>query len=262
MANGSVWEYATTAFRADRKQLAGPSGSNPRAVKVWDTGTGKEMQTLIGHTLPVIAVALSPDGQRLASASWDRGAKDANRPPELFVWDVSSGQRLYALPTNAPIFHLAFSPDGGQCVAAVADGMIWLWPTSSPQQRRMLTGHSMAATCVAFSPDGKRLASVSFDGMGKIWDPAAGKLLISFQGPQSLNTVTFGPDGRRLAGASRDMVKLWDAATGQEILTLRPLTAKRERDFAFLPKVAFSPDGKRIAANFHQGDSILVWDTK
>ena len=50
------------------------------------------------------------------------------------------------------------------------------------------------------------------------------------------------PDGRRLASGSQDYtVKVWDAATGQEILTLK-------KGFVVPVSVAFSPDGQRLAA--------------
>jgi WD40 repeat protein len=55
-------------------------------------------------------------------------------------------------------------------------------------------------------------------------------------------------------------VKLWDAATGRDVFTLRGAAARRPGDFAFLPCVAFSPDGTSIAANNWDG-TINVWDT-
>src|SRR2546427_3907116 len=66
--------------------------------------------------------------------------------------------------------------------------------------------------------------------------------LFTLQHADLVNTVAFSPDGKRLASGSADgIVKLWDAATGQELLTLKGHT-----DIVF--SVAFSPDGKRLAS--------------
>jgi WD40 repeat protein len=65
--------------------------------------------------------------------------------------------------------------------------------------------------------------------------------------------VRFSPDGRRLASASQDAsVRVWDAATGQEMLALREHTHR-------VLALAFSPDGRRLASASWDG-TVRVWD--
>src|SRR5262249_36365960 len=102
-----------------------------------------------------------------------------------------------------------------------------------------------------FSPDGKRLASAGgvYRGRHKwetgeitIWDPATGQRLLHFSGhPEGVTDINFSPDGQRLASASSDGVKIWDANSGKELLSLRMWP--KEKPY----RVAFDPRGTRLA---------------
>jgi WD40 repeat protein len=65
--------------------------------------------------------------------------------------------------------------------------------------------------------------------------------------------VAFSPDSRRIVTGSQDKTaKVWDAATGQELLTLKGHTGG-------VRSVAFSPDGTRIVTGSDDRTAKL-WD--
>ena len=77
------------------------------------------LHTLIGHTADVICAAFSPDGRRLATASFDRTIK---------LWDTATGRDVFTLRGHtAGVVALAFSPDGNRLVSGGIDNTARVW---------------------------------------------------------------------------------------------------------------------------------------
>ena len=255
---------ALARFGPGAERLAGRAREDKTLVKVWDTASGKELVAFRGHTLPVLVVQFSMDGRRLATCAC--AAERAERPHEIKVWDAATGACLASLTGKGLLFQAAFSPDNRLLALGGQDGVVRLteWASARPPVR--LRGHKSHVAAVAFRGDGRMLASAGVeDKVVKIWeldgfDPSAetppkGHTVAA---PLFLCDLAFSPDGRRLAGVSRDVVKMWDVSTRQEVLTLRG-APKRHWDPAFNPRVAFSPDGARLAGT-NWDESISLWD--
>jgi WD40 repeat protein len=116
--------------------------------------------TLTGHIDAVREIAFSPDGARLATASFDGSVK---------VWDASSGRELRTFSGhNASVFGVVFSPDGKTIATASGDKTAKLWDANTGDV--LLTLHAPnGLTGVAFSPDGSQLATAGRDGTNRIY---------------------------------------------------------------------------------------------
>lgn len=163
---------------------------------------------------------------------------------------------------------VTFSVDGTRIATADFDGSVKVWDLNRNQEVLNLPGDHIGY-CAAFSPDGKRLASGGWDLTARVWDAETGRELLTFKGHSSaaakfratsvapiIADIAFSPDGKRIASSDGMRVKVWDAESGQEELTLG--------DTRGIAGVVFSPDGTRIAiggmSHRKSGETARVWD--
>src|SRR5262249_41103828 len=98
---------------------------------------------------------------------------------------------------------------------------------------------------LVFSGDGKLLAGL-IEGRITTWDPWTGAQVQPPFGVGAVENLALSPDGKRAATTYRDgRIKLWDVATGQEVLTLKTVPTPRLGG----PQLVFSPDGEKLAVS-------------
>jgi WD40 repeat protein len=120
---------------------------------------GALLHTLTGHATTVTDVKFSPDGQFLASASWDNTIK---------IWNLD-GTIWRTLNETSRVTRIAFNPDG-KLIASVNDSSaINLWHLDGILLKS-LRGHSTTVRDIAFSPNGQQIASASDDQSVILWN--------------------------------------------------------------------------------------------
>lgn len=243
-------------FSPDGKHIV--TACHDKTAKVWDAGHGQEVPTLKGHLDFISCIAFSPDSKRIVTGSGDGTAK---------VWDAATSREIRTFRGSAPrtwaqaaIWSVAFSPDGRSIVTGSSDKTAKVWDVETG--RVLLTlEHMNSVSSVAFSPDGRCIATASGvratpdagPGGAKIWDSRSGRLLQTLHHAGVVASVGFSPDGARIVtGGDDGMAKVWDVATGAELVSFMAHTRE-------LRGAAFSPDGLRIVTCSLDG-TAKVWD--
>lgn len=211
-----------------------------------------ELVVQTGHTNMITVLSFSPDGQTLASSSYDKTIK---------IWHVASGRELRTLISvprydTAHAVALSFSPDG-KTLAAATDipARISLWDVATGKELKRFGDNGFVAySSIAYSPDGKRLVT----GAGKdifLWDVKTGQKVQTLSGHKEIvSSVLFSTDGGVIASGSNDKtVKLWNAANGGE---LRTLTGHSDE----VSSIAFSPDDKSLISVSQKRNRVISWD--
>jgi WD40 repeat protein len=226
--------------------------------------------TLEGHTDDIRCLAISPDGQVLASGSNDNTVR---------LWDLPDGAALKrlrghtgVLVTGLPYWEyrkrsalrtlkghacmvtcLAICPEGQVLASGGGDHTVRLWSLPGGMALQTLKGHTNQVNCVAISPDGRILVSGGKDHTVRLWDLPEGTTVKKLKGfADNVRCLTISPDGRILASGSNDhTIRLWSLPDGTALHTLEGHTQS-------ITCLAISPDG-RILVSGSDDHTIRLW---
>jgi WD40 repeat protein len=272
------------AFTADGQYLLTPvAGRAPEdahtAATLWDVQTGKIIRGIAGpHTEAGFAYniahvfALSPDGQIFALIA----LQEPGQPVALY--DVRSWTLIatVSIPKDIPIA-LAFDPRNQFLAVGTISGRIAFVDLQTRAVAHTIVayddGWGVGTGSLTFSPDGVYIASGTTSPLTsvlgpngvpemrmppdpiRIWSRADGTLAKSYAGKfWAVRGLAWSPDGEYLSSASDDhAVRLWapNGTRDPDIVTTFVQAAV---------SVAFSPDGKRLAAL--GGDDAVIAEIK
>ncbi len=186
---------------------------------------------LRGHGGPVRALAISPDGTRAVSGSFDTA---------VIRWSLQRNAAEQVLRFHEGAVNAVALLKDGRIATSGEDGRVAIWTPGATAPSTVLEGHKAPVVALAVSADGTMLASASWDHTARIW-PLAGGAPRVFEGhAQNVNGVAFTPDGHSLVTAGYDAtLRIWPLAGGAPLVVTLPTP---------LNTVAIAPDGEIIAA--------------
>lgn len=242
--NNDVHGYVRQlAFHPDGRTLI--AGFGDGLVQEWNAESGVVTNSHQDHKLPVRSIAISGDGQFLATGS------DDNR---VVVRDLEQRHIVRSFLSDGGANALRFSPDGTfLAVSRHAGTKLWnLKELAAVAARTHAGGRYRQLT---FSPDGRLLACAGDENV-ELWSAETGRRIRVLEG--ATDACDFAPNGMVMAVGNRQSgtIQLINPQTGEPEVDPLQLPDKTR-----LSAVSFSQDGNRLAACTQEG-AVLAWDWK
>jgi WD40 repeat protein/serine/threonine protein kinase len=239
-----------------------PKGRDVEDLRGWEWHyfnglcRGDELFTLAGHSKRVTVLAVSPDGETVASGGLDQ---------TLRIWNLTRREQTTNFPMKGFVDAVAFSSDAHHLLAA-SGGETTIWNKTISDafviqsiDRRLGIGKSIFSG--KFSPTGKYLAEAS-GGSLRVWKTEFSKPMLEIRRDPSLG-VAFSPDERTLAvGSGGGTILLYDLNTGSQTAVLRTGDDTTDAStFSTTDALTFSPDG-RLLASGHRNKVLQIWEVQ
>lgn len=175
----------------DGRRVISSGGVGDPTMKIWDIESQQCRATLRGHTGMVRSTAVSHDGKRAVSGSFDRTVRH---------WNLETGECLATLEGHSAIVRsVQITPDGWFAVSGSEDTTIKIWDLGAGTCTGTLEGHQEGVDSVALSQDGRWIASAGGgDQTVRLWDWKSGACLQVIELGSSPISAAFSPDGSRL----------------------------------------------------------------
>ncbi|MEI6043467.1 MAG: NB-ARC domain-containing protein [Chloroflexota bacterium] len=245
LLKGHTAPINSVAFSLDGKFAL--TGSSDRTVRLWDTATGKLINSFEEHALNVNCVAFFPDGKQIGVGS----------SAKIYLWDITTGKLVPEVNVKinkdednkkSDLYSLAISPNGKSILVGFY-GEAHLISLENGDST-IFTGQRGYIRGVAFFPDGKRIVTGAGDGTIWVWDTKSGEKLKTFEGhTDAIRSLDTNIMCQVLSGAEDSQARLWEGS-GESCFIAH--------HSGNITSVSFSPDG-RMGITGSEDHSACLW---
>lgn len=217
-------------------------------ILLWDLTTGAPVHAFDGHANAITALAYSPDGRLLASASGLYGGHS-----NLIIWNMETREIAWQADTGVNALDaVAFAPDGRTLAGTGSNSAIEQWDAESGVAGPQLGVNFATGTGrdLCWCPDGRRIALVA-GNYGYIVDRKTGRPVQELRQGSTARGIAVSPDGKLAAVIGGPTVRIWNLENGAAVGSFD--TGRDNLD------VTFSPDGTCVAIA-DRTNGAVVWD--
>lgn len=207
------------------------SSGYEKTIKHWNMGTGQLVRSFSGTGGFFRTIAISSNGQILASAC----------DGIVEVWNLNTGNLLYRLSGAGSV--VGITPDSQTLISGMSDNKVKLWNLRTGDLQQALPGNVESSGHISISSDGTILAAVSMFKVS-LWNLRTGELIRTIESPNRgdvISTASISPDGQTLFTAKGANIQIWNIRTGELIRTV-------EGHSDTVNSIAISSDGQILAS--------------
>jgi WD40 repeat protein len=217
-----------------------------RGVDLLDVDSGKTIRRFEAHTDGIPRIAISPDGQWLASGGSDNKAR---------VWEITSGKLVFELPHQYHlVFGVQFSADSQRLVTGGGDGVathgeVILWDVRTGMKLWRYEGKQI--WMVAVLTDRRVAVSADVEGTIVLHDGETGAVKRQFKTSDVCRALAVSANGKWLAASARRKIETWNLGTGQAASIL-------EGHQNWVGSLAFTPDASALISG-SSDNTVRLW---
>ena len=252
--NGRVEGIRSLAFSPDGTLLATADGNG--LVKLWKTSSGLLRDVVDGEDRGSsgpprrnIAMGFSPPSADPRAETYLASVTAGSGADEVLIWSVERRTSVRVpLERNEGVNGFAVGPHARQVAIAVGATVRFIDVASQRRLETTLRGHAGDVRAIAFTADGSRVATASADRTARVWDAASGQELLAMRGHSAALVAVAFGPESSITTTSQDG-------------SARVWDAAVTRHTTRASAMALSADEKYLAVASHDG-AMRVWDMK